>query len=179
VDSEGPDRLPYLLAEAGVRLSQDDSSGALTYLREAVATEMRFNGLGEDLHSFWELAARLALDLGDSAAVAELTDLPGLREHAAMIGHVRVIDALVELTRPDHDRATVEAELRAGIARLDATGHVVWAAHAREDLGRLMLEQGRQDEGQTELGAARAAYEAMGASAWATRVDDLQRVGAR
>jgi class 3 adenylate cyclase/tetratricopeptide (TPR) repeat protein len=178
VDSDGPDRVPYLLAEAGMRLSHGDPAGALTYLRDAVATEMRFNGLGEDLHSFWALAARLALDLDDRQAIEELRDLPGLREHAAMSGHVRVVDALVELTVPDHDVAAVEAELRAGIARLDATGHVVWAAHAREDLGRLLLEQGRPEEGGSLLAQARSAYEAMGARAWVTRVDALTAVPA-
>jgi hypothetical protein len=55
---------------------------------------------------------------------------------------------------------------------------VGWAAHAREDLGRLLLEQGRPEEGGSLLAQARSAYEAMGARAWVTRVDALTAVPA-
>jgi class 3 adenylate cyclase/tetratricopeptide (TPR) repeat protein len=177
VETDGPDRMPYLLAMAG-RAIADDPESALAFLCEACRIEVRINGLGEDLHAFWMLAARLALTLEDSEALEELRAIPGLADHFAMTPHVQVFDALAALAGADPDLTHVEAELRQGIARLDATGHVLWAAHAREDLGRLMLRQGRPEEGRPLLEEARAAYEGMGAQVWVTRVDALKVVSA-
>jgi hypothetical protein len=95
-----------------------------------------------------------------------------------MSPHVQVFDALVALAGAAPDLTTIEADLRQGIERLDLTGHVLWAAHAREDLGRLLLEQGRPEKGRSLLAEARTAFEAMGAQTWVARVSALTGVSA-
>ena len=68
------------------------------------------------------------------------------------------------------DAETSERDLRRGIDVLEQSGNVVWSAHAREDLGRWLVGEGRTAEGMAFLDAARAAYEAIGAARWVERV---------
>jgi hypothetical protein len=69
------------------------------------------------------------------------------------------------------DPETVEADLRAGIAELDAYGAVGYRARAQEELGRWLSSQGRGTEAVPLLEAARATYEEIGAAGWLARLD--------
>jgi tetratricopeptide (TPR) repeat protein len=67
----------------------------------------------------------------------------------------------------------VEADLRAGIEMLGKYGAVPDRALAQEDLGRWLAGQGRMTEAAEVIGAARATYTELGASAWLARLSSL------
>jgi hypothetical protein len=64
------------------------------------------------------------------------------------------------------DPETVEADLRAGIAELDAYGAVGYRARAQEELGHWLISQGRGGEATSLLNAARVTYQEIGAAGW-------------
>jgi hypothetical protein len=174
--SAGGDQLARLLLNGAEHLAIGNDVQALVAFREAVRIELSLSSLGDDLHVYWPLAIRVAHQMGDRDALEELAEIThevdrrALRTDA-LAGQARVLDGLRELGSPQPDLAKAELDLREGIHVLDATGHVVWAAHAREDLGHVLARQGRHEEGRAAFEAAREAFKAMGASAWVARVE--------
>jgi hypothetical protein len=68
----------------------------------------------------------------------------------------------------------VEADLRAGVAGLEAFGAVGLHARAQEDLGRWLVTQGRSDEAERVIASARETYSSIGAFGWLARRDAWQ-----
>jgi hypothetical protein len=182
-ETGGGDELARILLRGAEHLAIGNDVAALDALREAEKVELTLNALGDDMHVYWPLAIRVAHEAGDPAALEELAEVTqqvdqrGPRNDA-LSGHARVLDALLELRSSAPDLSRAAENLEEGIGLLDATGHVVWATHAREDLGRVLLAGGREHEAQVQLGIARNAYDRMGASAWKARVDSVIAVTA-
>ena len=77
---------------------------------------------------------------------------------------------LIGAARGD-DPATVETDLRAGIAGLTAFGAIGDAARAEEELARWLISQDRADEAEPLLAHVRATYEEIGALGWLAQMD--------
>ncbi|HET8559285.1 MAG TPA: adenylate/guanylate cyclase domain-containing protein [Marmoricola sp.] len=148
----------------------------------AVEREVALSGYWDDFPVYWPLAMRTALDVDDAEALAALwahrDEARKLGPWCSPAGHATVFEALLELRAEQPDVAHAEQLLRDGIAVLDTCGVVVWRAHAQEDLGRLLLAQGRADEAAPFIEAARETYAALGASSWLARVESSTRVQA-
>jgi hypothetical protein len=178
-------RTGYELVQAARALRSGSLAEALTHARAGLEAEVQLSGVADDLHVYWPLAMRLALLAGDEDALSELMEIADLIEDElgmddSLSGHVLVFRAVLDLGHAaDTDPAESERDLRQGIEVLEKTGNTVWCAHAREDLGRLLLSQGRVEEGRHELEAARASYVSMGAGAWVARVDETAKVQTR
>jgi hypothetical protein len=69
------------------------------------------------------------------------------------------------------DDADIEQDLVSGIADLDTYGALVWRAHAQEDLANHLVGQGRSEEAEPLLAAARTTYQSIGATRWLARLD--------
>ena len=71
-----------------------------------------------------------------------------------VVAHRDRLSGLIRAARED-DPAAVEADLRSGIAGLEAFGAVGDAARAKEELARWLISQGRPDEAEPLLDQAR------------------------
>jgi class 3 adenylate cyclase/tetratricopeptide (TPR) repeat protein len=166
-----------------VLLESDDLAPALAMMRRAVQEEADLNTVFDDMHVFWPTAMRLALMAGDLEAVSDFwnlaADIEELPESASLQGHRRVFRAVRAIRSGTPDPDEVERDLRSGIDVLEKCGVVVWRAWAQEDLGRWLVDQGRADEGEAELRAARETYERLGATAWVARVRASEGVTVR
>jgi hypothetical protein len=169
----------FVAGTAALRLG--DVPGAARHLRAAVDAEVALSGYWDDFHVYWPIAFRLAFEAGDTEAVAALwahhEEAGQAGPSSNLCGHTKVFEALLELREGQPDRGRAERLLREGIEVLDGCGVVVWRAHAQEDLGGLLLEQGRIEDAEPLLEAARETYADLGASAWLARLDALTRVG--
>jgi len=178
-----PDRDSTLLTVfAGTAaLRSGDVPGAVRHLRAAVDAEVALSGYWDDFHIYWPIAFRSALEVEDAEAVAALwahhEEAGQAGPSSNLCGHTKVFEALLELREVQPDRGRAERLLRDGIEILDGCGVVVWRAHAQEDLGGLLFEQGRIEDAEPLLEAARETYADLGASAWLARLDALTRVG--
>jgi hypothetical protein len=165
---------------AGARcLLEGDQAGAVRRLEAAVDAELRISGTFDDLHVYWPLAVRAAALADDAEALGRLVsriDVRRVPQGTSLAGHALVFRAVLATRSHSADVAGVETDFREGIAVLDRCGVAVWRAHAQEDFGTWLLGQGRTDEAATQLAAARATYEQVGASAWQARVDRVALV---
>jgi hypothetical protein len=160
-------------------LAAGDLPSAVRESCESVRMEFGFSEMTDDFHVYWPLAMRIALVADDRAAGAELMAYTANHAYGpvgSIAAHARVFRASWALRDGDADDPAIEAELRAGTDELDRCGVVVWRAHAQEDLGRLLLAQGRADEAAPFIEAARETYAALGASSWLARVEQPLRI---
>ena len=97
------------------------------------------------------------------------TSLPG-RVGPAVAAQWHRLRGLVAAAKGDSS-AFVETELRRGIAALEEFGAVGYSAQAQEDLARWLRDQGRPDDAEPLVRAARATYVTMGAVGWLKRLD--------
>jgi class 3 adenylate cyclase/tetratricopeptide (TPR) repeat protein len=163
-------------------LANGDLSEAVRRLREAVQGELGINSLYDDMHVYWPTAMRVALHARDGEALADLWTvgreiLEKLPATTSLHGNARIFGALLALRSGGADPEVVERDLREGIAVLEKVGATVWRAHAQEDLGRWLLDEGRADEAEAQLDAARSTYRELGATAWLARVEAEVPVG--
>jgi class 3 adenylate cyclase len=157
-------------------LAAGDLARALDLATEAARLELHYSDITDDFHVYWPLAVRIALLADDRAVGAELMRYVDERNEAlvgSIAANARVFRALWEARAGAADPLGVEADLLAGIEGLERSGAVVWRAHAQEDLGRFLLEQGRAEDAEPHLEAARQTYAELGATSWLARLDWL------
>ena len=87
-----------------------------------------------------------------------------------MEAHLRHLRGRLGAIRGD-DAQQVEDDLRAAVDAFAAYGSPPLTARAEESLGRWLAEQGRSEEADEFLAAARAGYEALGAHGWLAAMD--------
>jgi hypothetical protein len=154
---------------------------AVTHGRVCIATEVEINRASDDLHVFWPVAARAALLADDRVAFDEMMGHVAEERDSTLPVSVRglrkALRAAAALRWGYHDPAEVEQDLVSGIADLEAYGGVVWRAHAQEDLATLLASQGRTEEAEPLLAAARTTYAELGATTWLARIDDRVSTG--
>ena len=136
-------------------------------------------GIDDDFMVLWPPLVRAAVAAGDVARAERMlapvdTAAAGIVS-PAVSAEWHWLRGLVRALRGD-DATVVERELRTGIAELDAFGAVGMRAQAQEDLARWLVAEGRADEAEPLVAAARSTYAAIGARGWLTRLDDW-RVG--
>lgn len=160
-------------------LTRGDRPVAAASGLELVDTELARKGVIEDLHSYWPLALRAALEADDIEVVGELVArLSTYSDRAlplALRGNRRVAQCLLEMRVESPSDESIVAGLEAGTAELAEAGHVVWEAHAHEDLGVWHLDHARQAEAERHLEVARSTYERLGARRWLERLEARQR----
>jgi tetratricopeptide (TPR) repeat protein len=161
--------------QVGIALAAGRDGDAVSLGAELVAAEIQLNGLTDDLHAFWSIAARAAIAADDPVAlralIERLVPYPDLALPLALRGQRRVAHGLAETYAESPDDETVVTALEAGIAELAEAGSLVWEAHAHEDLGLWHLSNGRDSEAGPLLNVARATYERLGAQRWLARLD--------
>jgi class 3 adenylate cyclase len=127
------------------------------------------SGVYDDFVFIWQIAVEVADAYDDGDALGRLARIVdehsgnrpglGLRAHRSALG--------AELARRAGAPAReVEEHLRDAIAGYERWGSRPYAARARARLGRLLVEDGRADEGAALLTEADAELERLGATAW-------------
>jgi class 3 adenylate cyclase/tetratricopeptide (TPR) repeat protein len=178
-----PDSLPMgfdkawvHFARAGRLVLRGDREAALA---EAVTATEVYGSVYDDYLHLWALATDLATDLGAREAGDALLSAvdsvnaavpPGLLAHRARFLARRA-------DRDGAPAAEVEAGLREALELYERWGALAFAARARGELGAWLVRQGRADEADPLLAAARSELEARGARPWLGELD-RQLVGA-
>ena len=132
------------------------------------------SGIDDDFFLLWPALVQGALAFGDldlaERLLAPVSAAPPGRRPVAVTAQWHRLYGLLAAARGD-DAHVVESELRAGVDGLAAYGARGFHAQAEEELGRWLLTQHRDDEGETLLAAARATYVEIGATGWLARLD--------
>ncbi|MET0740560.1 MAG: adenylate/guanylate cyclase domain-containing protein [Candidatus Nanopelagicales bacterium] len=136
---------------------------------ECVRINVEYNGLNDDFMHVWPAAVDTVLAADRLDLAEELLDVvgrapPGHRS-GVLDAHLRHLRGRLRAAR-DEDAQQVEDDLRAAVDGFTAYGSPPLTARAEETLGRWLVEQGRSDEANEHLSAARAGYEALGAHGW-------------
>jgi hypothetical protein len=130
--------------------------------------------LAEDSHVMWPAMVEVALAAGDLGCaerlLAPVASAPTTQVSPALGAQLLRLTGRVGAARGD-DPASVEDPFRRGIAALDAFGAVGERACAQEELARWLVDQGRPDEAEPLLAAARSTYADIGALGWLARLD--------
>jgi class 3 adenylate cyclase/predicted ATPase len=131
-------------------------------------------GIDDDFCSLWPPLVQAALAAGDVDLADRLlhpveSARPGLVSPGVAAQWHR-LRGLVSAARGD-DPEFAEAELRIGIAALEAFGAVGFAAQAQEELARWLVDQVRPGDARPLVEAARAVYTAIGAHGWLGGLD--------
>jgi class 3 adenylate cyclase/tetratricopeptide (TPR) repeat protein len=141
------------------------------------------SGIEDDFFVLWPPLVLAALAAGDLDLAERLLRPVAAAQSGRVSAGVAAqwlrVRGLVAAARGD-DPASVEADLRAGIAALDAFGMVGERARAQEELARWLVGQGRAGEADPLLAAARASYSEIGAPGWLAQLDtwDVGRLAA-
>ena len=136
--------------------------------------QLTSGGLDDDFFLLWPPAVLAALgesdlDLAERLLAPVSEALPGHRSPAVSAQWHRLVGLLAAARGDDPELA--ETEMRTGIDALAAFGAVGFQAQAQEELGRWLVTQGRPDEAEPLLDAARTTYAEMGASGWLARLE--------
>ena len=162
------------LMELHRRTAAGDLAGAAALAEPTLEHALAASGVDDDFMHFWPWLVRAALAVGDVLLAERLLEPVAATPHAIVSTAVRALDAnlrgLVGAARDD-DAATVEADLRAGVAALAGFGAVGWSALAEEDLARWLESQGRALEASVAREHAREVYAGIGATGWLARLD--------
>jgi hypothetical protein len=130
--------------------------------------------LAEDSHVMWPAMVEVALAAGDRGCAERLLALvanaPTTQVSPALAAQVLRLTGRVGAGRGD-DPVSVEDHFRRGISALDAFGAIGERAVAQEELGRWLVDQGRPDDAEPLLAAARSTYVEVGALGWLARLD--------
>jgi class 3 adenylate cyclase/tetratricopeptide (TPR) repeat protein len=166
---------------AALRLqAEGDVQGAAALAEDTLAHQLAASGLEDDFVNFWPPLVRSAVAAGDVPLAERLLEpvagaAPGLLS-TGVAAHLRGLRGLVGAARGD-DPASVEADLRAGVAALADFGAVGWSARAEEDLARWLVGQDRAGDAAPHLEHARATYAQIGALGWLQRLDAFASSG--
>lgn len=160
--------------------SEGDADVAVGLARECLTLAIADAGVTDDYPVQAPSMMWLALDAGDlelgHIIVGQLESAPKGLDSAGLRAFERAFRGLLGL-REARDVEAAEAEVRQGIAGLEAYGAVPDRARAQEELGCWLVEHGRAPDAAPLLEAARATYAELGAPAWLARVDALRTVG--
>ena len=160
--------------EVAHAMAEGDPRRAAALAEEALPHLIAAMGIDDDFMTLWPPLVEAALAAGDVALTERLL-APVVTAPAGIVSpgvraHWMRLRGLFGALRGD-DPVAIEADLRAGIAELDAYGAVGYRARAQEELGRWLSSQGRGTEAVPLLEAARATYEEIGAAGWLARLD--------
>jgi tetratricopeptide (TPR) repeat protein len=164
----------FRLADATEALGQGDRSRAQAAAFEAALTFHGASGTSDDFVHAWSLAGLLAAEGGDDEALDELLRLveeaPSVPESSvrAHWAHLRGLRA-----RSGGAPDAVETALREAIDGFEHWGSAYMRARAQASLGTWLRTQGRNDEADELIAAARAQYAEMGAAALLAQLDGL------
>jgi class 3 adenylate cyclase len=139
--------------------------------RAAAAAEGYYASAGvyDDFVFIWQQAIEVADAYDDGEALTRLARIvdehAGSRPSVGLRAHRSALAA--ELSRrAGAPAAEIEEHLRAAIAGYERWGSPPYAARARARLGRLLIDDGRAEEGAALVGEADAVFDQLGAAAW-------------
>ena len=163
--SEAPADLAwYLLGDAADALVAGDKETALAHATEASRIMRDYAGTHDDFIHAFGLAVDLAADLHDRDRYLELRDLvAGTASPVAVRAYHARLRALIAMDQggaPDE----VEVAFRQAIELFEQWGSPPESARTQYDLGLWLSEQGRSEEGEQLMAAARATYAHLGAA---------------
>jgi len=164
-----PDRAWMGNLEIAHALAAGDVAAAAGLADETLEAVVASAGLEDDFMHLWPPLVEAALAAGDVAMAERLmlpvAEAPDDAISPAVRAHFLRLRGLLAAAREDAE-TSVEADLRAGAEALADFGAVGLAGRAHENLGRWLASIGRDDEAQTALANARAAYQRIGATGW-------------
>ncbi len=152
--------------------------GATSQVAEQVETTLTHllaaSGIEDDFVHLWPPLVEAAFDTGDLDLVERTlqpvaTAPPGIVP-PAVTAQMHRLRGRLRAARGD-DPATVESDLRTGVAMLADLGIGGLAARAEEELADWLRTQGRDAEADQLLDHARATYEQIGAHGWLAALD--------
>ncbi len=155
--------------DTAVRLSLDTCESALLLM-----------GLSDDFPAFWLHAGELAVESGSRAVLDRLLAMVEQDTGAlstAMRAHRSRVTALAAVGQ-DGQSGEAEQAFRDALARYETLGAVPLAARTQADLGRWLVDHGREQDARSLVEAARATYRRLGAETWLAELDDPSPVGA-
>ena len=154
-------------------LRRGDTGSAALIAGESLPHLLASMGLTDEFVYLWPPFVLAALADGD-VPLAERLMMPVTTAESAISPYLAALAArlggLVAAARGD-DPAAVEADLRTGVAGLQAFGAVVDAARAEEELAHWLNTQDRADEAEPLLTHVRATYEEIGAHGWLAQME--------
>ncbi|MBB6629328.1 AAA family ATPase [Nocardioides sp. KIGAM211] len=166
--------LAWRACSDAVRASRaGDAATALARAMTAVEVIHEVTGIADDMTHFWPLAARLALETGDGAAVDRLLELlpvQGAGQFPGLMAHRHELLARLGL-RDGAPYDEVVAGLRAAVASFETWGAGPARARALGLLGRCLANAGDAD-GRALLDEARAELTRFGAIAWLAELEE-------
>ncbi len=155
-------------------LEHDDPAAAAVLSETTLAILLATMGLEDEFVYIWPPLVVAALAYGDLALAQRLMEPVTAATARAVPPQVAAqrdrLRGLIRAARGE-DAPAVEADLRSGVAGLEAFGAVVDAARAKQDLAGWLISQGRPDEAGPWLEQARATYAQIGALGWLARMD--------
>jgi class 3 adenylate cyclase/tetratricopeptide (TPR) repeat protein len=175
----------YALAWSGhlriVEALESADPGAASGLTETILPIIStLMGLEDEFVYIWPPLVAAALSQGDVDLSERLMEPVAVVDVRVVPPHVAAqrdrLRGLIRAARED-DPAVVEADLRSGVAGLEAFGAIGDAARAKEELARWLMSQGRSGEAEPLLGEARATYAQIGALGWLARMDAAVSAG--
>jgi class 3 adenylate cyclase/tetratricopeptide (TPR) repeat protein len=129
-----------------------------------------------DFGLMWPWAFRAQLAVGDLATARHLVEVaeavPNAGPPNALIIHRQLGRALVGAAERG-DPVAIESDFRGAVTAFEAFGSPVYLGQANEEFAGWLVGQGRHDEAQTLLSAARDIYAGLGAPAWLARLDRI------
>lgn len=155
--------------EVAHALAEGDAHRAAALAEESLPHLIAYMGIDDDFVTLWPPLVEAALAAGEVAVterlLAPVETAPASLVSPGVRAHWLRLRGRFGALRGD-DPETVEADLRAGIAELDAYGAVGYRARAQEELGHWLISQGRGGEATSLLNAARVTYQEIGAAGW-------------
>ena len=145
--------------------------GAVAQAVRAAERYYAIAGVYDDFVFIWQLAIEVAEAYDDEDALARLARIvdehAGNRPGAGVRAHQSALAADLAL-RAGAPAAEIENHLRAAVTGYERWGSPPYAARTRARLGRLLIDDGRADEGRVLLREADAVLHRLGAAAWRT-----------
>jgi tetratricopeptide (TPR) repeat protein len=179
LNDQGPSDDQYVLAWTGHlrmadALDRADFGVAARIAEATLPHVLAAMGLEDEFVYMWPPLVEAALAAGNAELAEQLMEPVTSAAPDVVAPHVAAhcdrLRGLVRATRGE-DPATVEADLRAGVAGLSSFGAVGDAARAEEELARWLISQGRAGEAEALLGEVRATYSRIGAAGWLAALD--------
>jgi class 3 adenylate cyclase/tetratricopeptide (TPR) repeat protein len=154
-------------------LDRGDSSEAARLAEQTLPHALAAFGIEDEFIFHWPPLVMAALTHGDTELAEGLME-PVTTTRTALPPYLDAqrlrLTGLIGATR-GVDPDGVEADLRAGVAGLEAFGAVGDAARAKEELARWLVSQGRAAEAEPLFTSARATYQQIGAQGWLSRMN--------